>query len=115
MPGERCGFRGNAFHQVAIAHDAVGEMIDDLEPIAVVPRRQVRLGHRQSDPVGEALAKRARRDLDTASRTRHALAVLGARLDMDMVFGFAYLGQPVSVAVHPCSLGSRGKGRPEQA
>src|SRR3546814_14401769 len=45
VSGERRGFGGDAFHQVAIAGDHPGAVIDDDVPGAVVPRGQLRLGH----------------------------------------------------------------------
>ena len=56
MAGQRCGFRGDALHQVAVAHDPIGMMIDDLKAWAVVARGQVRLCYRHTHAVTEPLA-----------------------------------------------------------
>ncbi len=75
VPGQRGGFRRDAFHQVAVADDAVSVMVDDLEAGAVVARRQMRLGHRHAHAVAEALAKRPGRHLDAGCEA--ALGVPG--------------------------------------
>src|SRR3546814_3160968 len=64
VSGERRGFGGDAFHQVAIAGDHPGAVIDDDVPGAVVPRGQLRLGHGHAHGVGEALSQRSGGDLD---------------------------------------------------
>jgi hypothetical protein len=63
MAGERSSLGADAFHQVAVARQDVGAMIDD-RLVAVVDRAEVRLGHRHPDRVREALAERAGRGLD---------------------------------------------------
>jgi hypothetical protein len=56
--------RGDAFHQVAVADDRPGAVVEQHVAVAVVARRQMRLGDRHADGVGEPLAERAGGDLD---------------------------------------------------
>ena len=87
MAGERRGLRGYALHQIAIADDPIGEMIDDLGAGPVVTRRQVRFGHRETDAVAEALTQRpggrlhAWRNAPLGMARRHA-APLAKPLDL---------------------------------
>ena len=60
VPREGTGFGGDAFHHVAVAGDDIGEVVDDLVAGAVVPGRQVRLGHGHAHGVRDALAERSR-------------------------------------------------------
>src|SRR5919109_402978 len=60
MARETRGFRGDAFHQIAVANDSISKVIDDFEPRAVVTRRQVGLSDRHADAVAETLAERPR-------------------------------------------------------
>ena len=64
VPGEAGRLRGHALHQVAVAADAVGEVIDDLQARTVVGRRQEALRQRHADARREARAQRTRRHLD---------------------------------------------------
>ncbi|MET3215893.1 UNVERIFIED_ORG: hypothetical protein ABIC48_003662 [Burkholderia territorii] len=75
MAGKRCGFRCDAFHQVAVADKCVGVVIHDLEAGTVVARGELRFRHRHADGVGEALAERAGRRLD--ARREAALRMAG--------------------------------------
>ena len=78
MAGKGRGLRGYALHQIAIADDPIGEMIDDLGAGPVVTRRQVRFGHRETHAVAEALTERsggrldARRNATLGMSRRHA-------------------------------------------
>ena len=87
MAGEGRGLRGYALHQIAIADDPIGEMIDDLGAGPVVARRQVRFGHRQTDAVAEALTQRPGGRLDawrnaTLGMARRHAAPLAKPLDL---------------------------------
>ena len=70
VSGQRCGFRGHAFHQIAIADDAIGEMIDDAEAGPVVAGRQVRLYHCHAHAIAKTLAQRPGGHLDVGRRAR---------------------------------------------
>ena len=61
MTGERDRFLADAFHQVAVGGEHVGLVIDDA---GAEFRRQMALGDRHADRVGEALAERAGGGLD---------------------------------------------------
>ena len=69
MAGQRGGFGGDAFHQIAITDQRVGVVVDDRDAVAVVARRQLCLGDRHPDRIAEALAERTGGDLD-AGRVR---------------------------------------------
>src|SRR6202041_3184653 len=60
MPRQRCRLLGDAFHQVAVAAQGIGVMIDDRVSGTVVTRREPRLRDGESDAVGEALTQRSR-------------------------------------------------------
>ena len=53
VAGERAGLGGDALHQVAVAREHVGVVVDDRVARAVEARRQVRLGDGHADGVGE--------------------------------------------------------------
>ena len=55
MPGQGCGFGGDAFHQVAVAHDRISVVIDHGRAVPVQAGGQVRFGNRHAHAVGEAL------------------------------------------------------------
>ena len=74
MAGEGCGLRRDALHQVTVADDPVGEMIDDLGAGAIVTCGQVRFGHRQTHSVAEALTERPRGRLDAWSNAALGVA-----------------------------------------
>ena len=76
MTGERGGFTGDAFHQVAVGDDAVDVMVEHGEAFAVKPGREMRAAHRHADAVGEPLAERPRCDLDAGRE--HVLRVAGS-------------------------------------
>ncbi len=76
VAGERGSLRGDALLHVAVAGRDVGEVVDDLAALAVVALGPDRLGEREADGVGEALAERAGRDLD--ARRDAVLGVAGA-------------------------------------
>ena len=63
VAGERRGFAGDAFHHVAVAGHDVGVVVEEVAAVGV-RRRQLRLGDREPDRVGEALPERSGRDLD---------------------------------------------------
>ncbi len=69
MAGERDRLLADAFHQVAVGGDDIGAVIDD---IGAEFRRQMALGHRHADRVGEALPERSGGGLDAGH-----VAVLG--------------------------------------
>ena len=64
VAGERAGFRRDALHQVAVAGNHVGVMVDDLVARAVVAAGQMRFGDGETDRVRDALTERTRRRLD---------------------------------------------------
>ncbi len=74
IASEPDGFVIDAFHQVAVAGDDVGAVIDD---IVAINRVQVPLGDGHSDRHREALPKRPGRDFD--SRKLEILGVPGTR------------------------------------
>ena len=63
MPGQRGRLRGDALHEVAVADDRVGGVVDDFESGAVVARGELRFGDRHAHGIGEALPERTGRDL----------------------------------------------------
>src|SRR5688572_5290163 len=62
MSRQRGRLRSHAFHKVAVAHDRVGGVVNDLESWAVVTCGELRFGDRHADGVCEALAERPGRD-----------------------------------------------------
>ena len=64
---ERRRFRRDAFHQIAVAGDNPGSVVNDGVARAVVARGKVRFGDGHADRVRETLAERAGRDLDAGS------------------------------------------------
>ena len=62
--GERSGLVRDAFHHVAVAHDAVGVMIDDFIAGLVVNSGKMLFGHRQADRHGESLSEGSGGDFD---------------------------------------------------
>ena len=45
MTGERRGLRRDAFHQIAVADDAICPVTDQLKTGTIVARGEVRFGH----------------------------------------------------------------------
>ena len=74
MAGDAGGFGGHAFHQVAVADDSIGKVIDDLESRPVVARGQIGLGDGHADPVAKALTQRSRRRLHSRGQTALGMA-----------------------------------------
>ena len=74
MARQAGGLAGNAFHEVAVAHDGIGKVVDDLEARAVEAFSQPALGQRHAHAVGEAGAQRAGGRLDAHSVTRFGVA-----------------------------------------
>ena len=62
--GQRADLVGDAFHQAAVTHEAVGVMVDHGVAGAVELSRQGLLGERHAHRVGQALAQRASGGLD---------------------------------------------------
>jgi hypothetical protein len=60
VSGERGGLVRDPFHQVAVACDEPGMMVDDRVSIAIERRGEMALGERHADRVGQSLAERAR-------------------------------------------------------
>ena len=58
--GQRTGFVRDAFHEAAVADEAVGVVIDDRQAFAVELAGQQFFGQRHADRVGQALAQRTR-------------------------------------------------------
>ena len=63
-PGERSRLGRDSFHQIAVADECVGVVIDDRVPGAVVASGELRFGDRHTDRIGEALAKGPRGHFD---------------------------------------------------
>ena len=59
MPASEACFVGDAFHQVAVAAERIGVVVDDLVSRLVVHRGQVFLGDGHADRHADALAERA--------------------------------------------------------
>ena len=59
VAGERGSFRRDAFHQVAVARDAIGVVVDDFL-FAIVRRGELSFRDRESDRIADALAERPR-------------------------------------------------------
>ncbi len=62
VAGERGGLVADAFHQVAVAADHEGVVVDQVRPVS---RPEEPFGHAQPYAVGKALPERAGRDLDS--------------------------------------------------
>ena len=87
VPGERDGFRGHAFHEVAVGAQGVGVMVDDHVAGLIEPSGQVPLGDGHPHRVGHALAEGAGRRLDarrqpTLGVARGLRAPLAEALDL---------------------------------
>ena len=65
VAGKRGCFSGDALHQITIADDHKAAVVDRGMALAVVTRRQMRLGDRHANGVGETLAERPCGDFDT--------------------------------------------------
>ena len=59
VPGKGSDLCRHAFHQITVADDGPGMVIDDVVTLAVVLRREVRLGDGHADGSGETLTERA--------------------------------------------------------
>ena len=70
VAGERKRFLADAFHEVAVAADAIGKVVDDGLVLTVVDRSQMRLGDRHADRVADALPQRPGRCLDSRRALR---------------------------------------------
>ena len=101
MPGERCGLVADAFHQIAVAGDDVGAVID--EPVAEA-RVQVPLGDRHADGVGEALAQGTGGGFDAGHGAVFGMA--GARA--------AQLAEALDVVERDAAVAAQIKERVEQ-
>ena len=69
MACERSRLLGNAFHQVAIAADDIGVVIDNVVAFAVIARGQPGFRNGHADAVAESLAERAGGDFDAHRMT----------------------------------------------
>ena len=74
MAGQRRRFARDAFHQIAVGDDAEDCVVDDLMSGAVEIGREIFLGHRHANPVGETLAQRAGRRFDAVGVAIFAMA-----------------------------------------
>ena len=59
VTGERCGFRRDTFHHVAVAADGVGPVVDNLMTGLIEMRGEPAFGDGHADGIGETLAERA--------------------------------------------------------
>src|SRR5688572_20129245 len=87
MPRHAGGFRGDAFHDVAIADDGICEMVDDLEARTVISRRQICFGDCHAHAITEPLSERSGGDFYSGSQfafrmTRREAAPLAKLLDL---------------------------------
>lgn len=64
-PGKRRSLGRDTLHQAAVAGEHVGVVVEQREVVLVEGGAEVGLGDGEADGVGEALAERAGRDLDT--------------------------------------------------
>ena len=58
MAGERCRFRRDAFHQIAVSHNAVNAIIHNIKVWPVILRGHVSLSDCHANAVGKTLAER---------------------------------------------------------
>src|SRR6266850_3009637 len=87
MAGDTGGFGGDAFHQIAVADDSIGKVIDDLESRMVIARGQIGLSDGHADPVAKTLTERSRRSLDARSQPALGMA-RGAALPLAEALNF---------------------------
>ena len=78
MAGERARLVADALHQVAVARDHVGAVVDQIRP---EPGAQMALGERHADRVAEALAERPGGGLDAGRMAELGMA-RGARAEL---------------------------------
>src|ERR1700752_5384662 len=69
MSRERRRFGTAAFHEIAVADDPPGAVIDRRGAIAVVARGEMRLADGHADRIRDALPERPRRDFDALCMT----------------------------------------------
>src|SRR4051794_29046681 len=62
--GERCRFGGHAFHQIPVAGEDIGNVVDDVMALSIERRRQPPLRDGEANAVREALTQRSRGDLN---------------------------------------------------
>ncbi len=70
VAGERCRLGRHAFHEIPVGHQRVGSMVDDGVARTIETVRERTLGDRHAHSVGDALAERARRGLDSRRHER---------------------------------------------
>src|SRR5262245_60366256 len=75
MAGDAGGLGGYAFHQVTVADDSIGKVIDDLESRLVVAGGQIGFGDGHPDPAAKTLTERSCGSL--YSRSYAALGMAG--------------------------------------
>src|SRR5215211_9135890 len=63
MSSQRCGFRGDTFHQITVGDDPVNVRLDDLMSWLVELRREMRRSYRHSHTLTKSLAEWTRRRL----------------------------------------------------
>src|SRR5438093_5343314 len=98
MRGQRCRFRGNAFHHAAISANSIDVVIEDPEPGPVVTAGKPLLSDGHPHARGDALSERAGRGLD--SRDPVVLGVtrcftIELAETPDVVEGYRGLSQPL--------------------
>jgi hypothetical protein len=84
---ERAGLVRDALHQAAVAQEHPGEVVDDLVPRPVEGGRELLLGERHADGVGEPLPQRPGRGLDADLELAFRMA-RGARPELAEVLQF---------------------------
>ena len=95
MARQAGGFRGDALHQITVAHDPISKVTDHLESRAVVARGEIGLRDGHADPVAETLTERSRGGfhsgceltLRMAWRQASPLAELFDLIERDIVAG----------------------------
>ena len=74
MPCQRRGLGCHALHQVTVADDCPGAVINERVSVAVVAGGQMGLADRQSDRVGQSLAQRTSGQFDAGSKAALGMA-----------------------------------------
>lgn len=74
VASQGAGLAGNTLHQAAIAEEAVGVVVNEVEAGLVEDGGGVGLGHGQADGIADTLTQRAGGDLDTGGIVRLGVA-----------------------------------------
>lgn len=74
VAGQRSRFAGHAFHQVAVAANAVSIVVDDFQIAFIVSRRKLRFRQSHADGHRQTLAQRSRRGVYARSMSEFRVA-----------------------------------------